>query len=64
MQVRIEKGQIHITLPVLAEPEPSATGKTLLVTPKSERGNKPTVCKVAGRDVFVGVNAFVYAGDK
>jgi hypothetical protein len=46
----------------MTKPTPSASGKTLVVA--STRGNQKTGLQVDGNDVYVGVNAYVYAEPK
>jgi hypothetical protein len=41
---------------------PSASGKTLVVA--STRGNQKTAVQIDGRDLYLGVNADVYAEAK
>ena len=41
---------------------PSASGKTLVVA--STRGNQKTAVQVDGKDLYLGVNAYVYAQPK
>jgi hypothetical protein len=43
-------------------PTPSASGKTLVVA--STRGNQKTDLKIEGKDLYLGVNAYVYAVPK
>lgn len=63
MKVAIEGNELVIRIPAkVKNPPPSATGKTLLVA--SSKGNKETTAKVDGRNVIVGVNAYIYAEDK
>jgi hypothetical protein len=57
MKVEIINGNLVITLPINPHPEPSATGKTLVVC--SSHGNKVTDAKVNGKPVTVGVNAYI-----
>ena len=57
MKVEIINGNLVITLPINPHPEPSATGKTLVVA--SSHGNKATDAKVNGKAVTVGVNAYI-----
>ena len=57
MEVKIENGNLVITLPINANPSPSASGKTLVVA--SSHGNKATTATVAGKPVVVGVNAYI-----
>jgi hypothetical protein len=41
---------------------PSASGKTLVLA--STRGNQKTAVQVDGKDLYLGVNAYVYAQPK
>ena len=41
---------------------PSASGKTLVVA--STRGNQKTAVQIDGKDLYLGVNAYVYAEAK
>src|SRR5688572_25385695 len=41
---------------------PSASGKTLVVA--STRGNQKTSLQIEGKDLYLGVNAYVYAEPK
>jgi hypothetical protein len=41
---------------------PSASGKTLVVA--STRGNQKTDLQIDGKDLYLGVNAYVYAEPK
>jgi hypothetical protein len=50
-----------IRIPMQA-PTPSASGKTLVVA--STHGNQKSGIQIDGKDVFVGVNAYVYAEAK
>ena len=56
MKVTIEKNELVIRLP-LGEPKPSASGKTLVVA--STHGNQKTGVMLKGREITVGVNAYV-----
>ena len=58
MQVEIKGNQLVITLPLQA-PTPSASGKTKVVA--SSRGNVKTSAKVDGKEITVGVNAYISA---
>lgn len=66
MEVKFSKDgkQLTITLDVKETREVSDSGKTRGVA--SSHGNKPTGVKdpETGREVIVGVNAYVYAKDK
>lgn len=57
MKVEIINGSLVITLPINQHPEPSASGKTLVVA--SSHGNKATDAKVNGKPITVGVNAYI-----
>lgn len=59
MQACIEDGNLIITLPLNAEPVPSKTGKTLIVA--SSHGSQTTAVVVGGKNLIVGVNAYVPA---
>jgi len=50
-----------IRIPI-QKPTPSSTGKTLVVA--STRGNQKSGLQIDGKDVHVGVNAYVYAEPK
>lgn len=43
-------------------PTPSASGKTLVVA--STRGNQKTAIQVDGKDLYLGLNAYVYGEPK
>lgn len=58
MKVEIVKGELIIRIPVNKKPVPSTSGKTLIVA--STRGNKETECVVNGKNVVIGLNAYVY----
>ena len=57
MRVSIEKGELVIRLPLNQPPVLSASGKTLVVA--STRGNKVTEAQVNGKNVVVGLNAYI-----
>jgi hypothetical protein len=56
-----EGDTLVIRLPIKT-PTPSASGKTLVVA--STRGNQKTDLKIDGKDLYLGVNAYVYAVPK
>jgi hypothetical protein len=56
MKVEIINNNLVITLPLQA-PTPSSSGKTLVVATSS--GNKTTDAKIDGKEVVVGVNAYI-----
>lgn len=57
MDVKIQKGHLIVTLPLISRP--SSSGKTILVA--SSGGNVATSATVDGRTVKVGLNAFIPA---
>jgi hypothetical protein len=56
MKAEIVNGCLVLTLP-LGTPAPSASGKTLVVA--SSHGNKTTSATVDGKQIVVGVNAYI-----
>lgn len=52
-----EKGFLILKLPMAKKPQPSSSGKTLIVATTS--GNVTTTVKVDGKPVIVGVNAYI-----
>jgi hypothetical protein len=56
-----EGDTLVIRIPIKA-PIASASGKTLVVA--STRGNQKTSLQVEGKDLYLGVNAYVYAEPK
>jgi len=61
VQVTREGDTLVIRIPIEA-PAPSSSGKTLVVA--STHGNQKSGIQIDGKDVFVGVNAYVYANPK
>ena len=61
LTVTREGDTLVIRLPITA-PKPSASGKTLVVS--STRGNQKTSLKIDGKELYLGVNAYVYAEPK
>lgn len=57
MKAEIKNGNLIITIPVSENPAPSASGKTLVVA--SSRGNKETDAKVQGKNIIIGLNAYI-----
>lgn len=57
MKVTIEAGELVIRLAMNPTPQPSASGKTLVVA--SSHGNQPTSAIVNGKPVVVGVNCYI-----
>jgi hypothetical protein len=56
MEVKIENGKLIIVID-LQPPTPSASGKTLVVA--TTHGNTPTECKIDGKPVIIGLNAYI-----
>src|SRR5207237_6124790 len=61
MTVNRDGDMLVIRIPI-AEATPSASGKTLVVA--STRGNQKTGIQIDGKDLYLGVNAYVYAEPK
>jgi len=49
--------QLHVVIDVQT-PAPSASGKTLVVA--STHGNVKTNCQINGKDVTIGLNAYIH----
>ena len=56
VSVVVENGMLVIRIPLQA-PTPSASGKTLVVA--STHGNVVTSAQVEGKNVVIGVNAYI-----
>jgi hypothetical protein len=61
LTVTREGDMLVIRIPI-AKATPSASGKTLVVA--STRGNQKTGLQIDGKDLYLGVNAYVYAEPK
>jgi hypothetical protein len=57
MKITIENNEMVIRLPLIMPLRPSSSGKTLLVA--SSNGSVKTDCQVDGKQVTIGVNAYV-----
>ena len=57
MKARIENGKLIVEIDLNKKPEPSKSGKTLVVA--SSRGNRETTVKVNGKAVVIGLNAYI-----
>jgi hypothetical protein len=57
MKVTIENNELVIRMPVQNPPQPSKSGKTLIIATSS--GNVTTSCMVDGKPVIIGVNAYI-----
>lgn len=58
LTVNREGDVLVIRIPIKT-PTPSASGKALVVA--STRGNQKTTVQIDGKDLYLGVNAYVYA---
>jgi hypothetical protein len=57
MEVKIEDGKLHIIIEMIDPPEVSASGKSFVIA--SSHGNVTTNTKVDGKNIVVGINAYV-----
>lgn len=57
MKVTIEGKELVIRIPMQNPPQPSASGKTLVVA--STRGNLKSDVTVDGKQVVIGLNAYI-----
>lgn len=57
MKAEIEGSELVIRIPLNSPPVPSASGKTLVVA--STRGNVRTDVAVDGKQVTIGLNAYI-----
>lgn len=55
MTAQIKDGNLVITIPI--DKKPSKTGKSILIA--SSGGNKKTELEVDGKQVFIGLNAYI-----
>ena len=58
MDVTIENGVLVIKIKMNEKPQPSASGKTLVVA--TSHGNQPTGATVNGKPVVIGLNAYIH----
>ena len=56
------EGDVLVIRLAIKTPTPSASGKTLVVA--STRGDQKTAVQIDGKDLYLGVNAYVYAEPK
>ena len=61
LTVTREGDTLVIRIPIQA-PTPSASGKTLVVA--STRGNQKLALQIDGKDLYLGLNAYLYAEPK
>ncbi|MHC1766122.1 MAG: hypothetical protein AB9869_17780 [Verrucomicrobiia bacterium] len=59
MNAKIEGRELVIRIPIEEQPQPSASGKTLVVA--TTRGNVRTSITIQGKPVTIGVNAYISA---
>lgn len=59
MTARIEGNRLIVEIELSPQPAISKTGKTLVVA--SSHGNKPTTAQVNGKNIVVGLNAYIPA---
>ncbi len=57
MKVEIKGNELIVTIPIQSPAVPSASGKTLVVA--SSRGNFKSEAKIDGKNVIVGLNAYI-----
>jgi hypothetical protein len=57
IEAKLEGGFFTVKIPANARPEPSATGKTLVVA--TSHGNQPSTAKIGDNTVIVGINAYI-----
>jgi hypothetical protein len=57
-----DKSTLVIEVPIHNPPKASSTGRTLLVA--TSAGNKETNVQINGQNLYVGVNAYIYATGK
>lgn len=60
MTAKIAGNKLVIEIPLKAAPVPSSAGKTLVVA--SSHGNQATQAQVQGKNVVVGLNAYIPKG--
>ena len=59
MDVQMKSGKIVIIIDAEKKPQPSVSGKTLVVA--SSHGNQATSVQIDGKPLVVGVNAYIKA---
>ncbi len=57
MTAKIVGNKLVIEIPLNSSPVPSGSGKTMVIA--STHGNKVTQAQVNGRNVVVGLNAYI-----
>ncbi len=56
------EGDMLVIRIAIKPPTPSSSGKTLVVA--STRGNQKTAVQIDGKDLYLGINAYVYEEGK
>ena len=56
------EGDMLVIRILIKKATPSASGKTLVVA--STRGNQKTGVQIDGKDLYLGVNAYIYSEPK
>lgn len=57
MKVEVINNQLVITMPIDPNPQPSSTGKTLLIA--STHGSIKSGIQVSGKELTISVNAYI-----
>lgn len=58
IRAEIKNGTLVVNIPINEKPEPSASGKTLVVA--SSHGNQTIAnCMVDGKPLVIGLNAYI-----
>ncbi len=60
MTAKVVGNKLVIEIPLNSAPVPSTSGKTLVVA--STHGNKVTEAQVNGRNIVIGLNAYIPKG--
>lgn len=58
MTAKIIGKKLHIEIDLVPEPEPSASGKNIVIA-KSGGNQRIEACKYAGKSVIIGLNVYV-----
>jgi hypothetical protein len=59
MIVTVEKGQLVIRIPMASDPQPSSSGKTLLVASSHGAMTTNAIDPATGKAIIVSINAYV-----
>lgn len=58
VKVEVDHGELVVRIPIVKPLRPSKSGKTLVVA--STRGNFKSGVEYEGKEIIVGLNAYVY----